>query len=355
MRGIRAAGLAVFAIVVVGFLARPASGAGLTVTPDRNPAAAGVPVVFKIVPAVTATNDTVSFTFGDGGSATLAYSTSCALFGGCDSISHAYAGAGVFQVAASGTIGGQSVSGGTEVSVTAAAADDEIYVPACAHVDGFNQSRWRTDLELHNPGSTEARFQVLLLEFGKDNLQARSVDVTLPPDYSVSRVDALVDLFNFTGTAALRVVPITGSVMIGGRTYNDQPTGTYGQALVGTRRAEAIAAGERGRLIGLFHEPTLTSGYRTAVGLVNASPADVSVEVKLYNRFGVLLGTVTVPLKAYEFRQVERVFEQVFSQAVDGGYAVVRPLTAASKVFAYASVVDNLTGDPTYVAARVER
>jgi hypothetical protein len=40
---------------------------------------------------------------------------------------------------------------------------------------------------------------------------------------------------------------------------------------------------------------------------------------------------------------------------VDGGYAVVRPVTAASKVFAYASVVDNLTGDPTYVAARVER
>jgi len=355
MRGVRALMLAALAAAIGLALAHPAAGAGLTITPDRNPAAAGVPVVFRIVPAVTTANDTVSFTFGDGASATLAYSTSCAVFGGCDTVSHAYAGAGVFQVVATGTIGAQAVSGNTEVSVTAAVADDEIYVPACAHVDGFNESHWRTDLELHNPGSIEARFQVLLLEFGKDNLQARSADVTLPPEYSVTRADALVDLFNFTGTAALRVVPITGSVMIGGRTYNDQPTGTYGQALVGTRRAESIAAGEHGRLIGLFHEPTLTSGYRTAVGLVNASPADVSVEVKLYNRFGVQLGTVTVPLKAYEFRQVERIFEQVTTQAVEGGYAVVRPITAASKVFAYASVVDNLTGDPTYVAARIER
>ena len=355
MRGIRAAGLAVFAIVVVGFLARPASGAGLTVTPDRNPAPEGVAVTFRFVPKVMASGDTVSFTFGDGGTGSVSYSTSCAILGGCDSIAHTYAGPGVFAVEASGTIAGVTVSGSTEVTVTSSPADEELFVPACAHVDGFNDSHWRTTLEIHNPGDSEARLEIALLEFGESNALAARRNFVLGPGASLSLADILTSEFSFVGTAALRIIPIDGTIMVDGRTYNDQPTGRFGQSMAATRRAEALQHGEQARLIGLSHEPTLISGYRTAIGLVNASPAEIVVEIELHSRFGTRYGTRSFTLQAYEFRQIERVFELVTPNAVDSGFAVVRTLTAGARLFAYASVVDNLTGDPTYVAARVER
>jgi hypothetical protein len=238
--------------------------------------------------------------------------------------------------------------------VTTTPADDELFVAACAHVDGFNDTHWRTTLEVHNPGDTEARFEIALLEFGEDNALPSKRNYLLGPQASVSISDILMAEYSFAGTAALRIIPVDGTIMVDGRTYNDQPTGTFGQSMAAARRGDALQHGEQARLIGLSHEPTLTSGYRTAIGLVNASPAEISVEIELHSRFGTRYGTRSFTLQAYEFRQVERIYEQVTPNAVDGGFAVVRPTTSGARVFAYASLVDNLTGDPTFVAARVE-
>jgi hypothetical protein len=355
MHSSRKSGLAVVVGAVGVVLAASAHGAGLTITPDRNPAPEGVAVTFTFLPKVAASGDTVSFTFGDGGTGTVTYSTSCAILGGCDSIAHTYAGPGVFAVSGSGTIGGLPVSGSTQVTVTSTPADDELFVPACAHVDGFGGTHWRTTLEVHNPGDTQARFEIALLKFGENNALAIKRNYLLGSQDSISMADILLAEYSFAGTAALRIIPIEGRIMVDGRTYNDQPTGRFGQSMPATRRGEALQHGEQARLIGLSHEPTLTSGYRTAIGLVNASPAEIVVEIELHSRFGTRYGTArSYTLQAYEFRQIERVFELVTPNAVDGGFALVRTTTAGARLFTYASVVDNLTGDPTYVAARVE-
>jgi hypothetical protein len=55
----------------------------------------------------------------------------------------------------------------------------------------------------------------------------------------------------------------------------------------------------------------------------------------------------------FEFRQIDKAFEQVTADPIDDGYIVVRTTTAGAKFFANAVVVDNLTGDPTYVDAVV--
>lgn len=356
MRGNRKTGLAVL-VATVGLAVAPSVfGDGLAITPDRNPAPEGVAVTFHFVPKVLNAGDTVSFTFGDGGTGSVSYSTACAILGGCDSIAHTYAGPGVFAVTGSGTIGGVTVSGNTEVTVTSSPADDELFVPACAHVDGFGGTHWRTTLEVHNPGNTQARYEIALLKFGENNALADKRNYLLGSQSSVSMADILTGVFSFAGTAALRIIPIDGKIMVDGRTYNDQPTGRFGQSMPATRRGDALQFGEQARLIGLSHEPTLTSGYRTAIGLVNASPAEIAVEIELFSRLGIRYGTArSYTLQAYEFRQVERIYELVTPNAVDSGFAVVRTVTVGGRLFTYASVVDNLTGDPTFVAARIER
>jgi hypothetical protein len=304
---------------------------------------------------VLVSGDTLQFTFGDGGTTSVSYSTSCAVLGGCDTIVHTYAGPGIFTVSGSGTIGGLAVSGTTQVTVTTTPADDELFVPACAHVDGFGGTHWRTTLEVHNPGDIQARFEMVLLRFGENNALASRRNYLLGAQDSLSMADLLATEFDFTGTAALRIIPVEGEIMVDGRTYNDQPTGRFGQSTPATRRGDALQHGEHARLIGLSHEPTLTSGYRTAIGLVNASAAEIVVEIELHSRFGTRYGTRSFTLLPYEFRQVERIYELVTTNAVDSGFAVVRTTTAGARLFTYASIVDNLTGDPTYVAARIER
>jgi hypothetical protein len=355
MLGIRKSGLAVVTAAVALALAMSALGDGLTITPDRNPAPEGVAVTFTFAPKVVASGDSLNFTFGDGGTGSVSYSTSCAILGGCDTIAHTYAGPGIFAVTGSGTIGGLAVSGSTEVTVTTTPADDELFIPACAHVDGFGGTHWRTTLEIHNPGDTQARIEIALLRFGENNAVASKRNYLVSSQASMSLADILMAEYSFAGTAALRIIPVEGEIMIDGRTYNDQPTGTFGQSMAATRRGDALQHGEQARLIGLSHEPTLTSGYRTAIGLVNASPAEIVVDIELYSRIGQRYGTRSFTLQAYEFRQIERIYELVTPFAVDGGYAVVEPATSGARVFIYASMVDNLTGDPTFVAARIER
>jgi hypothetical protein len=317
-----------------------------------NPAPAGIAVTFRIDPKVLVVGDSVTFDFGDGGSGKIEYNVGCSILGGCDSIQHAYAGPGVFTVNVSGSIGGQSVSGSVQLAVTSSTADQEIYVPTGAHLKGFNNVNWRTDLEVHNPGTRRATLVIALLLRDQNNSSSPfKSTITLTPGLSARYNDILFDTFGFSGAAAIRITPIDGTVILTSRTYNQLPTGTYGQSVPAIPRARAIGFSQDARLIGVSHDPTLAAGYRTNLGFVNASPASIRVEADFYLSTGVLLGRKTYELLPFEFRQIDKAFEQVTKNLVDDGYVVVRTTTAGAKFFSYATVVDNLTGDPAYVSA----
>ena len=339
---------------VVIAVAASAAADALTITPDPNPAPAGMVVTFTIDAKVRSDADSVTFDFGDGGTGKIEYTTGCAILGGCSTITHSYAGPGVFTVAASGTIGGQAVSGTAEITITSSTADTELYIPTGGHLTGFKNVNWRTDLEIHNPSPHRVSYIIALLLRNQDNnLPALKGTFFLDPRRSVRYNDLLYATFGFSGAAAVRLTPIEGPIVVTSRTYNQLPTGTYGQSVPTIPRAQAIAFGHDARLIALSHDPTLAAGYRTNLGFVNASPAEIRVEAEFYLSSGVPLGEKTYDLMPFEFRQIDRAFEQVTADPVDDGYIVVRTTTAGAKFFAYAVVVDNLTGDPTYVDAAI--
>jgi len=241
---------------------------------------------------------------------------------------------------------------------------EPITVVAAAHAAGFSGTTWRTDLEIHNPGGETETYNVELLKHGVGNASPRTVTRSIGPGVSVRHVDALDDLFQVAGVAALRVVPASGVLLVSSRTYNligagntlGLPAGaTFGQLIPGVERSEAILVGEEGRLVHLANDPSGEEGFRTNLILVNDDAVALEVDIDLYTAGGAYLGRIPVDLKPREYRQFNKIFEEVTQLVIADGYAVVRPLTDDGAVFALASVIDNLTGDPVGMMAPVVR
>jgi len=75
------------------------------------------------------------------------------------------------------------------------------------------------------------------------------------------------------------------------------------------------------------------------------------VEVDLFAEDAAPLGTLSLELPAYGFRQVTDIYRAVGAPDVTNGTASVRTLTMGTAVIAYASVVDNRSGEPMLIAS----
>jgi hypothetical protein len=328
----------------------------LTITADPTTAPPGTQIVFRIYPKVQSAGDTVSFDFGDGGKSTLEYNSGCSVIGGCDSVEHAYAGAGTFTVTASGTITGRSVSGTVKVTISTPPPDTVFYVATSAHIPGYGGTNWRTDLEINNQGLRLASYEISVLLRNQDNSNPQKTSFALAPRQSAHYGDILQSVFGLANnSAALRIKQVSGTIMVTSRTYNQLAVGTYGQYVPAIAITNAIPYARNARIIGLSHDPSGTAGYRTNIGFVNATPAPIAVEVTFYAASGLALAIRTYDLQPYEYRQRDKIFEldNVTTDPVEYGFVEVRTTTVGGQFYAYASVVDNVTGDPIYVPAQL--
>jgi hypothetical protein len=241
-----------------------------------------------------------------------------------------------------------------------ASAGDVLYLAATAHVSGALGTDWRSDVELHNLGAEPALVSLWLLEHGSNNSSPTSVETTIEAGRSVRLRDVLAGHFDLDGQAALALSVGSSRIIATSRTYNllaaGNPLGlpggsTFGQYIPALSMGETISSGQQGRLIQLSHNNATDGGFRTNLGLVNATSDDLHVEIDLHEADGTLLGSLQVDLPPYGYRQLNRVFASVTSNDVTDGYALVRTTTSPGAFFAYASVVDNLTGDPIAISA----
>jgi len=249
--------------------------------------------------------------------------------------------------------------------VAVASTETVYFIPAAAQLAGAAGTNWRTDVEIVNPGTTQAAFTVALLKHETDNAAPETRSFTLEGGRAVRYSNVLSSVFGFTGKASLRLTVTSGSVLASARTYNvmvagnplNLPAGaTFGQFVPSFLDTQAINPGEGAFLIQLTHTPNpftnQKEGFRTNLGYVNTTATPVNLIVDLYRADGVRLGSFNDSLPAFGYKQVDKVFERVTTQAVADGYAVVRTTTTGGKFIAYASVVDNVVGDPIFVAHR---
>jgi hypothetical protein len=247
------------------------------------------------------------------------------------------------------------IAGITLAAASAAVVSAQtLYIPASANAEGVNDTRWRTDLQVKAQGTESAAFTIELLESGTDNSAPATIDAAVGAGESLRFGNILENEFDFTGTAALRVTATEGRILATSRTYNDDPGGTYGQTVPAVAEENGFGYGTEATLILLSRSPDPSSGFRTNIGFVNLTGAQTRMEIDLFTADGASLGTVTRTLKPYEHRQVNDVFHAVGADDVPDGYAIVRTTSEDGLFIAYASVVDNGSGDAVFLLGEAE-
>lgn len=221
-----------------------------------------------------------------------------------------------------------------------ASAQNVYWIPAAAHTTGVGTSVWRTDLAVTNLSDEGANVQ---LKLHADGHVTTSV-IGVPAGQQRTVEDVVEPLGTGNTTGSIEVVS-DSRLIVRSRTYNDAPAGTFGQALDGITSRAGLGEGERALLIQLRED----TSFRCNIGVVNMGGVPATVQVDLYESSGVLVGTYDLEVAAGELRQDGRPFAARFGRTdVSGGSAEVT-LVAGEAVYAYASVIDNRTGDPTTI------
>ena len=78
------------------------------------------------------------------------------------------------------------------------------------------------------------------------------------------------------------------------------------------------------------------------------------MEVDLFFADGTAAGELSYPLKPFEFRQINDAFSLAGAGDVDDGFAIVRTTNETGRFLAYASVVDNGSGDAVFIGASTD-
>lgn len=219
-------------------------------------------------------------------------------------------------------------------------------VPGSAHASGSGGTNWRTDLTLVNPGTAAATATIWFLSAGADNgTLPTPATRTVPAGGQLVIPDILDTLFGRSGGGALLVESTEAALGVASRTYNKLPDREYGMALPGVPTTQAIAPGETGHLVFLVK----SSRYRTNVAFAGTTAQRGTVRVKLRNASGALIGEGTKELLPNGQTQIDRVFDALGAPATTVARAEV---TCDVPVVAFATVIDERTGDPFAVLAQ---
>ncbi len=237
---------------------------------------------------------------------------------------------------------------------TAVVSAQTLYIPASANAEGVNDTRWRTDLQVKAPEPRRRRSRSRSSRAARTTARPSPSKATVGAGESLRFGNILETEFGYTGTAALRLTATEGRILATSRTYNDDPGGTYGQTVPAVAAEDGFGYGSEATLILLSRSPDPAAGFRTNIGFVNLVGTQTRMEVDLFAADGTGLGTVTRTLKPYEHRQVNDVFHAVGADDVPDGYAVVRTTSEEGLFVAYASVVDNGSGDAVFLLGEAE-
>ena len=236
-----------------------------------------------------------------------------------------------------------------------AGGQQPIYVLPVANSLGRAGSRWQTWLELTNLAPTANRVSMDLLPAGGKGWSALHATVDLGPSQTRTWRNALNQIFGFSGSGALRLLPLAGPVSVSSRTSNVAPGLAPAPPLPALAEDQAIRAGGNATLLGLAHDPSFEAGVRTNVGLLNLSVRSIRVRIGAYDIPAHRLGVLEVTLPSRGFLQVDDIFAKVKAGVVDEGSVVVETPDRGARFLAYASVIRGPAAPVTYVFPEGDR
>jgi len=257
-------------------------------------------------------------------------------------------------------------------------ADSPIYLPAIAHLAGEAGTVWRSDLAVTNPDLSSAHtweLQYTPKQSGGPQVAKRTV--TLAPGASLF-VDDLVSWI-YSGSLAGETLT-SGIVRVGmgegdssgvypvvaARSYNLTPNGTFGQNIMPMWAANGVSIDSNNKTM-LIAGMSSEDIARTNLAFVSLSDTQgVNFSVLFYDESGNLLnpsdgqGNPTpfnfyVPPGSWDQDKLENRFLRAFKVSLppnERAVSAVMTVVGGGPGLAYATVIDNQTGDPNFIPAQ---
>lgn len=219
-------------------------------------------------------------------------------------------------------------------------------IPIAARGPGAHGTQWRTEIKVYNPSSyNPVDTQVYFIRqdgLGKSEVLQRSV--FLSGQQLMGLDDILQDLFGLDAAGGELILRSSGQQILSSVqiTTESATGGSFGQFILpadfsqGRPQYLAYLAGGR--------------DFRTNVGISELSGSMTKVSLAIHDSSsGRQIGEVlSLTLHPYEVRRLDRILDQ-YGCGSTNAWALVQ---SDGSVQAWASVVDEITGDATFIRAR---
>jgi plastocyanin len=225
---------------------------------------------------------------------------------------------------------------------------------------GGTANAFHSDMRIFNPSATkDIQVQIFMLAPGNvDNTAAQSTTITVPKRQMLVSNDVLTTLFSATGIAGIRLSSSDDFVVterIFATSSRGCTGGTTGQFVPGLDAGSAV---KQGVLLQLKANgiPGDNGTYRTNIGVANPNSVAANVTWRLYDKNNSLIGSP---------KTIQYLPFGVQGPTPLSSFADNLPATADlsdswlsyvsdQPLFAYASVVDNITDDGTLITGAVD-
>lgn len=219
-------------------------------------------------------------------------------------------------------------------------AGESAWIVAAASAWGVNSSHWTTDLWMVGQGPGDAAATLRYLPAAGSSTATHTVK--LWGGQAVRLHDVVHEVFGRQGAGAIEITVNEGIVRAVSRTATTAPGGgSYGQTIPAISAHDSLTPGQWAVLPMLEQ----SADFRTNIGLLNSSEIDCQVVLVARDDSGAEIGRHTHTVAARSWLQLN----QVLPAGVT--WAEVGTDTESAAIFAYASVVDNASNDPTFHAA----
>ncbi|HVR42258.1 MAG TPA: DUF5719 family protein [Thermoanaerobaculia bacterium] len=234
-------------------------------------------------------------------------------------------------------------------------------IPVVAHVAG--QAFFQSDVRLSNNTGATVDYEMFFTPSNSNGLEeGRKTTIRLTPGQTVALNDIVKNFFGFAeeqssvgGAVEIRPLRTSSTLsMVSSRTYATSDSGTLGQFIPGVPLANFIGVPTTlpGQPPPSGPPPVISlqqiarnSAFRTNIGLVEASGEAAQGRVRIFDANGTLVREDPFSLQPAEHKQFA-----LQGVTLDDGRLEVVVDSASGRVTAYASVLDNETDDPFFVA-----
>ncbi len=246
-----------------------------------------------------------------------------------------------------------------------------LIIPIVTHVNAA-ASPFLSDVRLTNASLQATKYQITLTPTNTDGTQSSKVtEVTVGAQQTTALNDIVKNFFGFGATGAsddvgfgsLEIRPLGSSSLetfASSRTYADKAgVGTLGQYIAAipyskfatNMQSPVVIPGTGGPSIRKLslQQVSQSTRFRTNIGLAEGAAQPASGLIHIFDAAGTLLKDVPFSLRAGEQQQYNGFLTNNGIPTLNDGRLEVEITSSTGAVTAYASVLDNVTTDPSAI------